>query len=143
VHTEDLVVDESSNGETVEAVGETLPQLNIVSLFALVVESVHAVDGSALVVASEEEEVELVLDLVGKKKAYRLYALLATVNVVPEEQVIRRRRISTVLKQPQEIRKLAVNIPANFDRSLELEEIRLDEENLFRSGAELPYLRFK
>lgn len=124
MHTEDLVVDESSNRETVEAVGETLPQAHVVPSFAFVVESVHTVDGSTLVIASEEEEVELVFELVGKKKAYRLDALLATINIVPEEQVICSWRISTVLKQPQEVRKLTVNVSCSSIQQLVSKSIR-------------------
>lgn len=140
MHTEDLVVDESSNGETVETVGETLPQAHVVSSLALIVEAVNTVDRSAFVIASEEKEVELVFELVGKEKAYGLYAPLTTINVVSEEQVICSWRVAAVLKQPQEVWKLTMNITANLDRSLELEEIRLAEKNLFGSRAELAYL---
>lgn len=110
MHTEDLVVDESSNGETVETVGETLPQAHVVSSLALIVEAVNTVDRSAFVIASEEKEVELVFELVGKEKAYGLYALLTTINVVPEEQVICSWRVAAILKQPQEVWKLTMNI---------------------------------
>ena len=110
MHTEDLVVDESSNGETVETVGETLPQAHVVSSLALIVEAVNTVDRSAFVIASEEKEVELVFELVGKEKAYGLYALLTTIDIVPKEQVVRSRRVATVLKQTQEVWKLTVNI---------------------------------
>ena len=110
VHTEDLVVNESSNRKTVEAVGETLPQSHVVFSFAFIVETVDTVDRSAFVVASEKKEVELVFELVGKEKAYGLYALLTTINIVPKEQVVRSWRVATVLKQTQEVWKLTVNI---------------------------------
>ena len=64
MHCENLLVDDGSNGQAVEAVGECLPQLDVVPSFALVVEAVDAVDGGALVVAAEDEEVLRVLDLV-------------------------------------------------------------------------------
>jgi len=82
VHGEDLLVDDGGNGQAVEAVGKGLPQLDVVSSFALIVEAVDAVDGGALVVAAENEEVLGVLDLVCKQKAYRLERLFATVDVV-------------------------------------------------------------
>jgi hypothetical protein len=82
VHGEDLLVDDGGNGQAVEAVGKSLPQLDVVSSFALIVEAVDAVDGGALVVAAENEEVLGVLDLVCKQKAYRLERLFATVDVV-------------------------------------------------------------
>lgn len=64
MHSEDLLVNDGSNGQAVEAVGERLPQLDIVSALALVVEAVYAVDGCAFVVASQNKEVLRVLDLV-------------------------------------------------------------------------------
>jgi hypothetical protein len=82
VHSEDLLVDDSGNGQAVEAVGEGLPELDVISPFALVVESVNAVDRGALVVATEDEEILGVLDLVGKQEADGLERLLATIDVV-------------------------------------------------------------
>jgi hypothetical protein len=69
VHGEDLLVDDGGNGQAVEAVGEGLPQLDVVAALALVIEAVYAVDGGALVVAAQDEEVLRVLDLVRQKQA--------------------------------------------------------------------------
>jgi hypothetical protein len=82
VHGEDLLIDDGRNGQAVEAVGEGLPQLDVVSTLALVVEAVYAVDGRALVVAAQHEEVLRVLDLVGEQQADGLERLLASVDVV-------------------------------------------------------------
>jgi hypothetical protein len=82
VHGEDLLVDDGGNGQAVEAVGEGLPELDVISPFALVVESVDAVDRGALVVSTQDEEVLGVLDLVRKQEADGLERLLATVDVV-------------------------------------------------------------
>ena len=48
----------------------------------LVIESIDAVDGGALMVASEEEEVLGILDLVGQQQADGLQGLFAPVHVV-------------------------------------------------------------
>lgn len=82
MHGENLLVDDSSNWQAVEAVGEGLPQLDVVAALALIVETVDAVDGGALVVATEDEEVLWVLDFVGEEKADGLERLLSTVDVV-------------------------------------------------------------
>jgi len=82
VHAQDFLVNEGSNGEAVEAVSEGFPEFDVVSSLALVVEAVNTVDGGALVVSSEEEEVLRVLDLVGQEQANGLQALLASVHVV-------------------------------------------------------------
>lgn len=85
VHADDLVVDDGGDGETVEALGEGLPEADAVAAFALVVEAVDSVNGGALVVSSEEEEVVGKLDFVAEEKADCLHALLPSVNVVAEE----------------------------------------------------------
>jgi hypothetical protein len=65
VHCEDLLVDDCCNRQAVEAVRERLPQLDIVPSLTLVVEAVDAVDGGAFVVATQDEEVFGIFDLVG------------------------------------------------------------------------------
>jgi hypothetical protein len=69
VHGENLLIDNGSDGQAVEAVGECLPQLDIVSSLALIVETVDTVDRGALVVTTENEEVLRVLDLVCEEQA--------------------------------------------------------------------------
>lgn len=65
MHCEDLLVDDCCNRQAVEAVRERLPQLDIVPSLTLVVEAVDAVDGGAFVVATQDEEVFGIFDLVG------------------------------------------------------------------------------
>jgi hypothetical protein len=64
VHADDLVVNDSSAGKAVEGVAELLPDLDGEAATALVVETVDTVDAGALVVASEDEEVLGVFNLV-------------------------------------------------------------------------------
>ena len=64
MHGENLLIDDCSDGEAVEAIGKSLPQLDVVSSFALIVEAVDSVDGGAFVVSSQNEEVLWVFDLV-------------------------------------------------------------------------------
>lgn len=116
VHGEDLLVDDSGDRKAIEAVGECLPQLNVVAALALVVEAVDTVDGRTLVVATQNEEVFGVLDLVGKQKADSLERLLASVNVITQEEVVGFGREATVFKEPQQIIILAVNVAANLYR---------------------------
>jgi hypothetical protein len=115
VHGEDLLVNDGGNGQAVEAVGKCLPQLDVVASLALIVETVDAVDGGTLVVAAQDEEVLGVLDLVGQEKADGLEGLLATVDVVTEEEVVGLRRESTVLEETEEVVVLAVNVTTNLD----------------------------
>ena len=88
VNAENFVVHDGCHWETVEALDELLPKFKAVASLAFVVESVNSVDGPALVVASQQEEVLRVLDLVGKHQADNLQVLLASVDIVAQEEVV-------------------------------------------------------
>lgn len=116
MHGEDLLINDGGNGETVEAVGESLPELDVVSALALIVETVDTIDRGTLVVSTQNEEVLGVLDLVCKEEADGLERLLATVDVVTEEEVVSLRGETAVFEETQEVIVLAVDITANLAR---------------------------
>jgi hypothetical protein len=118
VHSEDLLVNDGGNGEAVKAVGESLPELDVVSALALIVETVDTVDRGTLVVSTQNEEVFRVLDLVCKEEADGLEGLLATVDVVTEEEVVSLRRETAIFEETQEVIVLAVDIAANLARRM-------------------------
>ncbi len=122
VAAEDLLVDDAGDGQAVEGVGEGLPELDVVAALALVEEAVDAVDGGALVVSAENEEVLGELDLEGEDEADALEALLAAVDVVAEEEVVGGRREAAVLEEAEQIVVLAVDVAADLDGRLELEQ---------------------
>jgi len=122
VAAENLLVDDGCNGETVEAVGERLPELDVVPPLAFVVESVYPVDAGALVVSAEQEEILGILDLVSEKEADGLERLLTPVHVVPEEEVVGFRGEPAVLEQTKEVRELTVDVAADFERRFEFQE---------------------
>ena len=64
MHGEDLLVNDGRNGEAVEAIGESLPQLDVIPPLTFIVEAVDTVDGRAFVISTENKEVFGVLDLV-------------------------------------------------------------------------------
>lgn len=143
VHGEDLLVDNSGDRKAVEAVSECLPELDVVSALALVVETIDTVDGGTLVVSSENEEVLRVLDLVCEQQADSLKRLLASVDVVTEEQVVGIGGEATIFKETEQIVVLSVNIAANLDGSLKLKQDGLRDENLTSLGAEVTDLGFE
>ena len=61
-------------------------------------------------IASQQKEILWVLDLVGQKQTDGLQGLLASVHIVAQEQVVALRGESTVLKQPQQVVVLAMDI---------------------------------
>jgi hypothetical protein len=98
VHAKDLFVNNSRSRQTVEAIREGLPELDTKASFAFIIESVDAVDGSALVVSSENKEVLGVLDLVSQQQANGFQALFPTIHVVSEENVVGLGREASVLE---------------------------------------------
>ena len=66
-------------------------------------------------VAAQDEEVFGVLDLVCQQKADGLEGLLATVDVVTEEEVVGLRWEATVLEETEEVVVLAVNVTADLE----------------------------
>ena len=84
--------------------------MNIVSPLALIIKAIYATNGSTFMVTPEKEEALWVLDLVCQEQAYGFYALLATINVVPKEQIICLWGVSSTLEKPKKISILTMNI---------------------------------
>lgn len=71
------------------------------TLLTLIVEPIDAVDGSALMVAPEQEKVLWVFNLVGQEKTDGFQGLFPSVHIVTQEKVVCLWREATILKQPQ------------------------------------------
>ena len=69
VHGEDLLVNDGCDRKAVEAICKSLPQLDVVSSFTLVVKAIDTVDGRTFVVAAKDEEVFRVFDLICQQQA--------------------------------------------------------------------------
>ena len=110
MHAKNLFIDQGANGQTVENIGENFPKLNGVAALALVIETVNTVDLCALVVTSQQEEVFRVLDLITEKQCDSLDRLLATVDVVTEEQVVCLWWEASVFEETQQIVILAMHV---------------------------------
>ena len=63
------------------------------------IKPICTVNEGTFVVTLEKKEILLVLDLVHEKKAYSLYALLATVHIISKKQIVCLVREPTMLKQ--------------------------------------------
>ena len=112
MHSEDLLVDDGCNRQAVEAVCEGFPQLDVVPPFALVVEPIDTIDRGAFMVPTEDKEVFWILDLVCQEQADRLEGLLASIDIIAEEEVICFRWKTTVLEESEQIVVLAMNVSA-------------------------------
>jgi hypothetical protein len=114
VHCENLLIDDCCNGQAVEAVRESLPKLDVIPSFAFIVEPIDTVDGSAFVVAAQDEEIFGVFDLVCQEQADGLERLLASVDIVSKEEVVGFWGEATILKQTKKIIVLAMNIATDL-----------------------------
>lgn len=110
VHAQDLLIDDGSDGQAIEAVGEGLPQLDVVAALALVVEAVDSIDRGTLVISSQQEEVLGVLDLVGQEEAHGLKGLLSAVHIVSQEEVVGIGWEPAILEKSEEIIVLTMHI---------------------------------
>lgn len=117
MHREDFLVDDRCNGQAIEAVGERLPELDIIPSLAFVVESIYAVDGRALVIPAQDEEVFWIFDLVREKQANGFKRLFTSVDVVPKKQIICFRWESSVFKEAEKVVILAMNIAADLQEA--------------------------
>ena len=72
MHAQNLVIDQSCDGHTVEDILELLPDTDGVAALALIVKAIDSVNLTTLVITSQEEEVLLEFDLVGQKQNYSL-----------------------------------------------------------------------
>lgn len=100
MHAKYLIIDDGGHGEAVKTLGERLPEANAIAALALVVETVDPIDRSAFVVSSEDEEVIGKFDFVAEEKTDCLHALLPSVHVVAEEEVVGVRREPAGFEQP-------------------------------------------
>ena len=64
MHSEDLLIDDCCDWQAIEAICEGLPQLDVVSPLALVIETVNSVDRRTFVVPAQNEKILRVFDLV-------------------------------------------------------------------------------
>lgn len=91
-------------------------------VLTFVIEAVYPVDRGTLVVATEDVEVIGVLNLVGQEKADGLQAVLPSVHVVSQKEVVGLRRVAPVLEEPQQVIVLAMEVTTDLDRGLHLNQ---------------------
>jgi hypothetical protein len=75
-----------------------------------VIKAVDTVDTCTLVVATKDEEVLGVLDLVGEEQTNSLERLLPTIDIVAKEQVVCLWWEATIFEQSEQVIVLAVYI---------------------------------
>jgi hypothetical protein len=134
VETENLVVDQCSEGEVVEEIGEIFPDVGI-AVFpqALVVEAVDLGDLPGLMVSTKDGDPMGVSDFESDKEGHGLDGVVPSVYVVScfyvqsehiatsaqrtHKEVVGIRVRSTNAEQLHQIMELSVNVAADCDRA--------------------------
>lgn len=130
MYAEDLARNNSRDGQGVEAVDEGLPNLDVASTLAFIVESVDTCDVGAFVVAAKEEEVLWELEFVAEQQQDGLERLLPAIDVVSEEEKVGARGETTHLEHADQIRILTVHIADDLYGGVKLQQGGLGEEAL-------------
>ena len=132
VHAEHAPVDERGERHVIEQVAAALVNCHVAELeAALVVEPVESRDGLGLVVSAEHVHAVGGLDFQAKEIHEHFEGVIATVDVVAEEQELAFRRGRFDSENLVEIVKLAVDIADDDDRSLQFQAVVfLNEKSL-------------
>ena len=125
--TEDAIAHDRRDRQILEGAVEFVINTHIVALFALFHKAPLFIDGLILVVPTEHEECARELNLEGEQQADCFYLLPAAVNVVTQEQVVVLRGIACELEQAQQVRILAVDVTADLDGRIQLQQHGLRE----------------
>ena len=86
-------------------------------------------------IASEQEEVLWVFDLVAHEEENRLKRVFASINIVAKEEEVRRWGEAAHFEHSNEIRVLAMNVANDLDRRVQLQKWWLLEEYFPYAGA--------
>eukprot|EP00401_Gymnodinium_catenatum_P017940 CAMPEP_0117606598 /NCGR_PEP_ID=MMETSP0784-20121206/79793_1 /TAXON_ID=39447 /ORGANISM="" /LENGTH=264 /DNA_ID=CAMNT_0005409681 /DNA_START=21 /DNA_END=816 /DNA_ORIENTATION=+ len=118
VHANDLIFNDGRHRQVVEGVRKDFPHVGAaVRTHALVEEAVDLRDLPALVVPAEERNALFVAHLVQEHQRDGLHRVVAAVDVVTEENVIRLGQRSAYAVQLFEVEELPVDVAAHCDRA--------------------------
>jgi len=114
METENGILDDGGERQHVEQIRVVFPHIRVPVLSeALVVKAVDLGDLSRLVVTTQDGDAILETDLEADQQGDRLHRIVASVDVVPHEQIVGVGRSASDFKQLHEIVELAVDVAAN------------------------------
>ena len=86
MNTEQLVIHESTQRETVEHIGTRFPHGNIpILLQTLVIKTIHLRDLTTLMISTEKIDTIRISNLQSEKKEKRLNTVITSINVVAQK----------------------------------------------------------
>lgn len=116
VHAEDATVHKGADGKKIEHVDTLLPDVGSAVLpHALVIKTVHLGDLPALVVSTKKRNAVGVEDLQRKQEQKRFDAVVASVDIIAHEEVVRIRTFASDKEQLLQIVELAVDVSTDLE----------------------------
>jgi tricorn protease-like protein len=130
--TEPGVIDDRAQRKEIENIVESMKQARVpVGRGELGVEAIRQINGSGLVISTQEENAVGVFDFeVGEVEKCE-DALMAAINVIAKEKITNRRGISVGVKKAEEIKELTVDVAADCDGGRKEKDIGFGNQNLF------------
>ena len=126
METEDVSLYDSGEWQVVEERGEVLPHVGVSVLSeAFIVESVDLGDLLALVVTSENGDSVWVSDLENDEESDCLNRVVASIDVISHEEVVRVWGLATNFKELLQVVELTVDVTANGHWCTHLRHVRL------------------
>lgn len=116
VHTEDATVHKGADRKKIEHVDTLLPDVGSAVLpHALVIKTIHLGDLPALVVSTKKRNAVWVEDLQRKQEQKRFDAVVASVDIIAHEEVVRIRTFASDKEQLLQIVELAVDVSTDLE----------------------------
>lgn len=128
MHTEDPIVDQRTQIQTVEHIHTLLPHVHRTVLpHALIVKTVHLGYLTTLVVSSQQGHTVRITHLQGQQKQKCFNTVISSIHIITHKQIIRVRTITTDGKQLAEIIELPMNVATNLQTFIHQIQIQLAE----------------
>ena len=135
MHTKDTFVNTCRGWQNIKDQSKLFPDLRpilaIKSSSALLIEAIHSINLLTLMISPQHEKVVWMLDFECQHQAYGFKALLSSINVVTNKEVL----VSVAwksndVKKSKQVIKLSMNIAKYFDGCLQIKEHGLCREYL-------------
>ena len=116
MHAEDATVHKGADGKKIEHVDTLLPDVGSAVLsHALVVKTVHLGDLPALVVSTKKRNAVRVDDLQRKQEQKGFNAVVASVDIIAHEEVVRIGTVASDKEQLLQVVELAVDVSTDLE----------------------------
>lgn len=85
MHADNFIINHGTAGQTIEGIAKLFPHFDGKSTSTFIVKAIDSINAGTFVIASEQEEIFGILNLVGKEQAHHLERLFAAIDIVSQE----------------------------------------------------------